>query len=131
LSRRLAEQAHWPAIDVLSSISRSMNDIVDGQHRDAAANVKRLLAAYRQSEDLISIGAYQPGSNRQVDLAIRMKQRIDDHLQQSASDHVDFAQAAQSLMNLERLSAGMQLSPAPSSARTTEQKPTDGEITQH
>jgi len=131
LSRRLAEQAHWPAIDVLSSISRSMNDIVEPQHRDAAANVKRLLAAYRQSEDLISIGAYQPGSNRDVDLAIRMKERIDGHLQQSTSDHVDFERAAESLMNLERLRAGMQLSPAPSSANTTDHKSTDGESTQH
>lgn len=108
LSRKLAEQAHWPAIDVLSSISRSMNDIVATGHREAAANVKRLLATYQQSEDLISIGAYQPGSNRSVDLAIRMRDRINDHLQQSTSEHVEFAQAVESLLRLEKLREGMQ-----------------------
>jgi FliI/YscN family ATPase len=58
LSRKLAHQAHWPAIDPLASISRSMNDIVTPEHRAAAESVKQLLAAYQQSEDLITIGAY-------------------------------------------------------------------------
>ena len=53
--------AHWPAVDPLSSISRSMNDIVSPEHRAAAESVKQLLAAYQQSEDLITIGAYQMG----------------------------------------------------------------------
>ncbi len=117
LSRKLAEQAHWPAIDVLSSISRSMNDVVAPQQREAAANVKRLLATYQQSEDLISIGAYQPGSNRQLDLAVRMRERINDHLQQSNSEYVEFPQALESLLKLEKLREGMQLPVAAPTAK--------------
>src|SRR5258706_12011335 len=73
LSRKLANQAHWPAIDVLASISRSMPDVTTVEHRRAADGLKQMLAAYQQSEDLISIGAYQSGSNPLVDTAIRLQ----------------------------------------------------------
>lgn len=82
LSRRLAEQAHWPALDVLASISRVMPDVTSPRHRAEADQVKRALAAYRHHEDLISVGAYQPGSHRLVDLAIRERERWTEFLQQ-------------------------------------------------
>jgi hypothetical protein len=69
LSRKLAHQAHWPAIDVLSSISRSMPDVTSDEHRRNADSLKQLLAAYQETQDLISIGAYQAGSNGLVDAA--------------------------------------------------------------
>ncbi len=80
LSRKLAHQAHWPAIDPLSSISRSMNDVVSAEHRTASESLKQLLAAYQQSEDLIQIGAYQLGANPLVDLAIKLREPIDAFL---------------------------------------------------
>jgi FliI/YscN family ATPase len=103
LSRKLAHQAHWPAIDVLASISRSMPDVVTKDHRRAADTIKQLLAAYQQSEDLISIGAYQAGSNLVVDEAIRLRDEIRRFLQQDMRDHVDFPQARDGLLQLSRL----------------------------
>src|SRR5690606_3312333 len=58
LSRRLAERSHYPAVDVLASVSRAMSHIVSPRHRAAAARLRELLAAYREAEDLINIGAY-------------------------------------------------------------------------
>lgn len=70
LSRKLASRAHWPAIDVLESISRLMPDIASREHREAAQTIRELLAAYNDHEDLISIGAYRRGANRKVDVAL-------------------------------------------------------------
>jgi FliI/YscN family ATPase len=103
LSRRLAEQAHWPAIDVLASISRSMTDVVDREHLSAANSVKQLMAAYQQSEDLIAIGAYQNGTNPLVDQAIQLREPIRQHLQQDAATSVEMAEARESLQKLARL----------------------------
>lgn len=103
LSRRLAERAHWPAIDVLASISRSMKGIVGQEHLRAAEGLKRLMAAYRQSEDLIEIGAYQAGSNPTVDLAIGLHEHINGFLRQSTSEQNTFDQAIADLMKLDRL----------------------------
>ncbi|MBT6157382.1 MAG: FliI/YscN family ATPase [Planctomycetaceae bacterium] len=107
LSRQLAERSHWPAIDVLSSISRSMNDIVGDEHRQAADSLKRLMSAYQQSEDLISIGAYQAGSNPTVDLAIQLRERIDAFLQQEASERVTFSEVVDDLMKFNHLREGL------------------------
>ena len=112
LSRHLAHQAHWPAIDVLSSISRSMNEIVSPQHRAAAEGLRQLLAAYKQSEDLISIGAYQPGSNPLVDLAIQLKDSINTHLRQSATEKITFQQAVDSLLKLAQMRETLTAKPA-------------------
>lgn len=70
LSRSLAAQNHYPAIDILGSVSRVMLDIVDRQHWNAAQNVRNILAVYREAEDLINIGAYVPNSNPKIDYAI-------------------------------------------------------------
>lgn len=102
LSRDLAHKAHWPAIDVLASISRSMPDITPQEHRQAADQLKRLLSAYRQSEDLISIGAYQSGSNPLVDVAISHQESINAFLRQGATEQVGYEQAVTALMQLAR-----------------------------
>lgn len=103
LSRRLAHQAHWPAIDVLSSISRSMPDVVTPEHRAASDSLKQLLAAYQQSEDLISIGAYQTGSNPLVDAALKLKEEIRQFLQQGISEQVTLPSAVENLLRIARL----------------------------
>jgi len=82
LSRQLAHKNHYPAIDVLQSVSRVMNDIVDDNHLKSASRMKELLAVYRESEDLISIGAYKKGSNRKLDIAIQYKEQIDSFCKQ-------------------------------------------------
>lgn len=86
LSRKLAHKGHYPAIDVLQSVSRVMNDIVDESHLIASNRLKELLATYRESEDLISIGAYKKGSNRKLDVAIQYKDRLDQFCQQQIYD---------------------------------------------
>jgi flagellum-specific ATP synthase len=118
LSRKLAHQAHWPAIDPLASISRSMNDVVTPEHRTAAESLKQVLAAYQQSEDLITIGAYQMGSNQLVDLAIKMREPIDAFLRQSSSERVEFTNAVDGLMRLARLRNGLFLPEDRQSATT-------------
>jgi flagellum-specific ATP synthase len=76
LSRKLAAKAHYPAVDVLPSISRLMNDVAEPQHVEAAATIRRLLAVYDQHEDLLSLGAYRPGSNPELDVAAGMREAI-------------------------------------------------------
>ncbi|MCX8123888.1 MAG: FliI/YscN family ATPase [Spirochaetes bacterium] len=82
LDRKLAHKNHYPAIDVLGSISRCMNDVIDEEHKMAANTFRKLLAAYREAEDLIMLGAYAKGSDPDVDKAIEMKPAIDSFLQQ-------------------------------------------------
>lgn len=103
LSRKLAHKAHWPAIDVLSSISRSMPDVVTPEHRQASDSVKQMLAAYQQAEDLISIGAYQSGSNPLVDAAIQLQDETRQFLQQGLADKVTFPSAVEGLLRIARL----------------------------
>jgi FliI/YscN family ATPase len=119
LSRKLAHQAHWPAIDPLASISRSMNDVVPKEHRAAADSLKQLLAAYQQSEDLITIGAYQVGSSPLVDLAIKLREPIEVFLRQPSTEHVPITMAVEGLMKLARLRAGL----APMDDRTAASLP--------
>jgi flagellar biosynthesis/type III secretory pathway ATPase len=100
LSRTLAARGHYPAIDVLSSISRLMNDITPRPQQDAAALVRELLAAYRDHEDLISIGAYRKGANRNVDAALEMREEFDRFLRQRIEEPVTLADAAAALVEL-------------------------------
>lgn len=86
LSRKIAGRGHYPAVDVLESISRLMNDIVPAEHRAAAQTIRELLAVYRDHEDLISIGAYRAGANPTVDMAIAMREDISKFLRQSITD---------------------------------------------
>ncbi len=86
LSRRLAEQGHFPAVDVLKSVSRVANEVTTRDHQEARRQVVRLLSAYEQVEDLLNIGAYAAGSNPDFDLAIASKPAIDQLLQQGRNE---------------------------------------------
>jgi len=86
LNRGIANRGHFPAIDVLASISRVMKDISPETQTDAANNLKRLLSVYKESEDLINIGAYQRGSSAEIDEAIDNIQRIWDFTKQKVDE---------------------------------------------
>lgn len=98
LSRGLAHKGHFPAIDVLQSVSRVMKEIVTEEHQDAANELKSLLATFRDSEDLINIGAYQSGSNAEIDRAIQYIDMIRGFTQQKTKEKVGFEDAKQRLM---------------------------------
>ncbi|MBD2845288.1 flagellar protein export ATPase FliI [Paenibacillus sp. IB182496] len=98
LSRGLAYKGHFPAIDVLASVSRVMKDIVPGDQQKAAEELKRLLATYRESEDLINIGAYQSGSNVEIDQAIAAYGSIRAYMMQRTDEKVSYSEAKQRLL---------------------------------
>lgn len=100
LSRDLAHKNHYPAIDILQSVSRVMNDVVDKNHKFAASKIRTLLALYRKNEDLINIGAYVKGSDRNVDKAIALINEINSFLTQSINDKIDFNEALNQLNKL-------------------------------
>ncbi|MDU5950448.1 MAG: flagellum-specific ATP synthase FliI, partial [Paenibacillus macerans] len=99
LNRGIANKGHFPAIDILASISRVMKDIVPEQQNEAAENYKRLLAVYKDSEDLINIGAYQRGSNADIDEAIEYIQGIWAFSKQKVSEKVTLAEAQERLIS--------------------------------
>ena len=86
LARRLAQRYHYPAIDVLGSISRLANRVSSQRVRDAAGYIRRLMAAYSDSEDLINVGAYQKGTNREIDEAIEKMPQINGFLRQDIDE---------------------------------------------
>jgi flagellum-specific ATP synthase len=100
LSRRLASMNHYPAIDVLNSISRVMIDVVSPEHRTKVQAVLETLAVFREAEDLINIGAYQPGSNPNIDKAIRAIGPVNAFLRQDINEHTDFSQTLDQLNQL-------------------------------
>jgi flagellum-specific ATP synthase len=100
LSRAIAHKGHYPAIDVLGSVSRVMKDIVEPSHRQQAARVVEYLATYSEAEDLINIGAYKDGSNPQIDEAKRMIGPLRRFLRQDIDERVDFAQSLAALDQL-------------------------------
>lgn len=100
LSRRLAERGHWPAIDVLASLSRLFPDLSSSEHQVAAQRLRQILAAYAQAEDLINLGAYVPGSNKLVDTAIRCRSNIDAFLRQESSVQYSAGESGQKLTQL-------------------------------
>ena len=87
LSRNLAGRGHYPAVDVLASASRVMGDITSNEHRQLALKARRLLADYKEAEDLINIGAYQSGSNPRIDEAIERYDAIVSVLQQMSDQN--------------------------------------------
>ncbi len=90
LSRDLAHKGHYPAVDVLSSISRVMSDIIERDHLDMARKLVRVLATYREAEDLINIGAYVDGSDPNIDFAKKMIRKINSFLQQDIQQNISF-----------------------------------------
>ncbi len=97
LSRKLAGRGHYPAIDLLKSISRLMSEIATPAHRESAGLMRELLGAYRDHEDLISIGAYRRGSNRSVDLAIEMLEPMQQFLRQRVEESCTVESAREAL----------------------------------
>ncbi|MDR2904058.1 MAG: flagellar protein export ATPase FliI [Clostridiales bacterium] len=90
LSRKMAGKNHYPAIDVLASVSRVMSDIVTREHKTEANEIKKLMAVYADAEDLINIGAYAKGSNPEIDLAIEKNPGIKSFLTQGTEEKVAF-----------------------------------------
>jgi flagellum-specific ATP synthase len=97
LSRTLADSGHYPAIDIEASVSRVMTDIVDADHLKMARHFKKLYSLYQQNRDLISVGAYQRGSDPRIDKAIEKNADIMDFLQQVMNEPVAFADSVEEM----------------------------------
>jgi FliI/YscN family ATPase len=100
LSRKLAQKAHYPAIDVLDSVSRVADDVCDEEHIRARQQVLRLLAIYREVEDLVQIGAYARGSNPEADVAIDLHPQLNELLRQGKGDATPFDVSRATLLKL-------------------------------
>jgi flagellum-specific ATP synthase len=97
LSRDLASQGHYPAIEIMGSVSRCMGDVVPREQAGVAHKFQEIMATYRRSEDLINIGAYAKGSNPKIDNAIFMIDRLNSYLKQPVEEKVSFAESARQL----------------------------------
>ncbi len=98
LSRELAHKNHYPAIDVLSSVSRLMNELALPEHLEAAGELRHILATYRDNQDLINIGAYNMGSNPQIDKAIRMINKANTFLKQKTDEKLPYQEIMSQLI---------------------------------
>ena len=100
LSRALAAEGWYPPIEVLDSISRLMPVVTEPQHREHAALLRRLMAVYARSEDLVRIGAYKPGSDPDLDRALRAREAMRAFMTQEAHEQVRFADCVRRLSSL-------------------------------
>ena len=100
LSRKLGHKNHYPAIDVLQSISRCMSSIVTSEHKAAAGKLKNVLATYQDAEDLINIGAYKNGTNPDIDYAIAKIKEVNTFLQQDVDTRINFNDEVALLMEI-------------------------------
>lgn len=100
LSRKVAEANHYPAIDVLGSISRLMSSIVTPEHKQAAAKLRTLMSLYRENKDLIDVGMYQAGTNPRLDTAIEMMPKINAFLQQRTDEIVTMEGTVSALVEM-------------------------------
>jgi len=100
LSRSLANRNQYPAVDVLASISRVMGDVVDPEHKKLAAEIKKVMAVYKDAEDLINIGAYVRGSNKNIDYAIDVIDNILAFVQQGIYDKFSFDEVLSQMNNI-------------------------------
>jgi flagellum-specific ATP synthase len=100
LSRRLAEQGHYPAVDILQSVSRLMTAVTSPPHQDAARKFKAIYATYQNAEDLINIGAFSAGSNRRIDKAISLIERVNEFLVQPCGTRGHYEQTVQWLCDV-------------------------------
>jgi flagellum-specific ATP synthase len=118
LSRRLAARGHYPPVDVMESISRSMKDVASPAHWERAVEVKSLLATYTEAEDLINIGAYARGSNPRIDQALQHVGSIEAFLRQGIDEGGGLEAHVQQFMGLlaeEPESAAVPMAPSESS----------------
>lgn len=102
LSRALAAKNHYPAIDVLNSVSRLMPEIAEEEHKKAASLARDLLSTYKDSEDLINIGAYVKGSNKKIDMALTYNDSIEKFLKQGVEEHTSFKNSLMALYSIFR-----------------------------
>ncbi len=97
LTRKLANRNHYPAIDVLQSISRCMSMVASREHKSAAGKLKNIMATYNEAEDLINIGAYKKGSNPNIDRAISKIEEVNEYLLQETEDKFTFEETVEQL----------------------------------
>jgi FliI/YscN family ATPase len=109
LSRQLAAQGHYPAIDILHSVSRLTSAIATPRQKEAARELRSALACYRDAEDLIQLGAYVAGSNPELDASIRLRSELNDFLRQ---DHTANAPITETLTRLDQLARALAARPA-------------------
>jgi type III secretion protein N (ATPase) len=100
LSRELAQRGHWPAVDVLQSLSRVMPAVTDETHRDAAQKLRSVLATYERQRDLILLGAYQKGSDPETDYALSKIEAVNSFLRQRLDDAPGLEQTREGLIGL-------------------------------
>ena len=100
LSRKLGHKNHYPAIDILQSISRVMSQIATKEHKQLAGKLKTVMATYNEAEDLINIGAYKAGSNKNIDFAISKIDKVNDFLTQGVDEKYDFEEEMQLLQEI-------------------------------
>lgn len=102
LSRKLADRGHYPAVDILGSVSRLMPVVTSNAHKLAAQKLREIYAIYNDAEDLISIGAFSPGSNRRIDGAVTLIDRIRDFLIQPIRERTAFDETVRRLTTITR-----------------------------
>jgi flagellum-specific ATP synthase len=102
LSRKLADRSHYPAVDVLGSISRLMPMVTSEEHKRAAQKLKEIYAVYTDAEDLINIGAFSRGSNRRIDGAMALIDRINNFLIQPIRERTSFDETIRRLIDITR-----------------------------
>ena len=100
LSRKLGHKNHYPAIDVLQSISRCMSQIATKEHKQLAGKLKNVMATYTEAEDLINIGAYKPGSNKNIDYAISKIDKVNEFLVQGTDEKFGFEEELKMLADV-------------------------------
>lgn len=100
LSRAIAEEGHFPAIDIESSVSRVMNDVVSEEHKQAAKRFKKLYSTFQKNHDLISVGAYQYGSDSNIDEAIDFNESLKHFLQQDTNEAFNYTDSVNELFEL-------------------------------
>jgi flagellum-specific ATP synthase len=100
LSRNLAHKNHYPAIDILNSVSRLMNEIAEDEHKNSASLARDILATYKEAEDLINIGAYENGSNKNIDMSIAYIDKVNDFLKQRVNENTPFENSEKMLSDM-------------------------------
>ena len=100
LSRQLAHKNHYPAIDILNSVSRLMKEIATDEQNSSASKARDILATYKEAEDLINIGAYEDGSNKEIDMAIKYIDKVNSYLKQGVNEVSKFELSKNELINM-------------------------------
>jgi len=100
LSRKLAERGHFPAVDILASVSRLMPAVITKEHKEAAQKIREIYAIYTDAEDLLNIGAFSPGSNRRIDGAVSLIDKVNHFLAQPVRQKTSFEETVKWLISI-------------------------------